>query len=120
MHLIRLGGSSLNQTPLDWNGNRDRILAAITAAQADRVAILCLPELCISGYGCDDTFLAAGVQRMAWTMLTEILPHTTGIAVALGLPVRFENGVYDAVAVVADGHLAGIACKMHLAGDGIH
>ena len=22
MHLIRLGGSALNQTPLDWDGNR--------------------------------------------------------------------------------------------------
>ena len=120
MHLIRLGGSALNQTPLDWDGNRDRIVAAIAAARAEGVAILCLPELCISGYGCDDAFLAPATQRMAWRVLEEIVPHTGGIAVALGLPVRFENGVYDAVAVVADGRLAGVACKQHLAGDGIH
>lgn len=120
MHLIRLGGSALNQTPLDWDGNRDRILAAIVAARDEGVAILGLPELCISGYGCDDAFLAPGTARMAWRVLQEILPHTAGIAVALGLPVRFENGVYDAAAVVADGRLAGIACKQHLAGDGIH
>jgi NAD+ synthase (glutamine-hydrolysing) len=120
MYLIRLGGSALNQTPLDWDGNRDRIVAAITAARAEGVAILCLPELCISGYGCDDSFLAPGTQRMAWRVLEEIVPHTGGIAVALGLPVRFENGVYDAVAVVVDGRLAGVACKQHLAGDGIH
>jgi NAD+ synthase (glutamine-hydrolysing) len=120
MHLIRLGGSALNQTPLDWDGNRDRILAAIAAAREAGVAILVLPELCISGYGCDDAFLAPGTQRMAWRALGEILPHTGGIAVALGLPVRFESGLFDAVAVAADGRLAGIACKQHLAGDGIH
>jgi NAD+ synthase (glutamine-hydrolysing) len=120
MHLIRLGGSALNQTPLDWDGNRDRIVAAIAAARAGGVAILCLPELAISGYGCDDAFLAPATSRMAWRVLEEIEPKTAGIAVALGLPVRFENGVYDAVAVVADGQLAGIACKQHLAGDGIH
>ena len=120
MHLIRLGGSALNQTPLDWDGNRDRILAAIAAARADGLTILCLPELCISGYGCDDAFLAPATHRMAWRVLEEIIPHTAGIAVALGLPVWFEHGVYDAVAVVADGRLAGVACKQHLAGDGIH
>ncbi len=120
MYPIRIGGCALNQTPLDWDGNRDRIVAAITAARADAVSILCLPELAISGYGCEDAFFAPGVQRMAWQVLEEILPHTEGIAVALGLPVRFENGLYDAVALAADGRLAGIACKQHLAGDGIH
>ena len=120
MHLIRLGGSALNQTPLDWDGNRDRILAAIAAARTAGVAILCLPELCVSGYGCEDAFLSPGVQRMAWRTLSEIVPHTAGIAVAVGLPVRFESGVYDAAAFIADGRLAGLVSKQHLAGDGIH
>jgi NAD+ synthase (glutamine-hydrolysing) len=120
MHLIRLGGCALNQTPLDWDGNRDRILAAIAAARAAGVSILCLPELCVSGYGCEDAFLAPGTARAAWQVLDEIVPHTRGLAVAIGLPVRFENAVYDAAAFVADGRLAGVVCKQHLAGDGLH
>ncbi|NDC52797.1 MAG: NAD+ synthetase, partial [Planctomycetia bacterium] len=120
MHLIRLGGCALNQTPLDWDGNRDRILAAIEAARAAGVSILCLPELCISGYGCEDAFLSPGTARTAWEVLREIVPRTRGLAVAVGLPVRFENAVYDAAAFVADGRLAGIVCKQHLAGEGIH
>jgi NAD+ synthase (glutamine-hydrolysing) len=120
MHLIRVAGSALNQTPLDWDGNRDRILAAMAAARAERASVLCLPELCISGYGCEDAFQSPGVQRMAWAVLREIVPHTRGLAVALGLPVRFESGVYDAAALAVDGRLAGIACKQHLAGEGIH
>lgn len=120
MHLIRVGGAALNQTPLDWDGNRDRIIAAVQAARERRIAILCLPELCISGYGCEDAFQSPAVQRMAWTVLAEILPHTAGLVTTLGLPVRFESGLYDAVAVAADGRLAGIVCKQHLAGEGIH
>jgi NAD+ synthase (glutamine-hydrolysing) len=120
MNVIRVAGAAVNQTPLDWDGNRDRILAVIDAARAAGVAVLCLPELCITGYGCEDAFFAAGVQRMALEVLAEIVPHTGGIVVALGLPLRFESGLYDAAALVADGRLAGIACKQHLAGDGIH
>ena len=56
MHLIRVGGTALNQTPLDWDGNRDRITAAIRTAREHGVAILCLPELCVTGYGCEDAF----------------------------------------------------------------
>jgi NAD+ synthase (glutamine-hydrolysing) len=120
MHLIRVGGAALNQTPLDWDGNRDRIVAAIAAARQRHISVLCLPELCISGYGCEDAFLSPGVPRMAWRVLEEIAPHTAGMIVAVGLPVRFESGVYDAAALLADGRIAGLACKQHLAGEGLH
>jgi len=120
MHLIRVAGCALNQTPLDWDGNRDRILAAIAAARDAGAAVLCLPALCITGYGCEDAFQSPGVQRMALEVLGEILPATRGIAVAVGLPIRFESGLFDAAAFVVDGRIAGIACKQNLAGDGIH
>ncbi len=120
MHLIRVGGAALNQTPLDWDGNRDRIIAAIRAARDAGVSVLCLPELCITGYGCEDAFQSPGVQRLAIDVLGEIVPHTSGMVLAVGLPVRFESGLYDAAAVVADGRIAGLACKQNLAGDGIH
>jgi NAD+ synthase (glutamine-hydrolysing) len=120
MHLIRVGGIALNQTPLDWDGNRDRILAAIAEARRRGIGLLCLPELSISGYGCDDMFQSPGVQQMAWRVLEEIVPATAGLIVALGLPVRIESGVYDAAALVVDGAIAGIVAKQHLAGDGIH
>jgi len=121
MHLIRVGGIALNQTPLDWDGNRDRIIAAIQTARECGIAVLCLPELCITGYGCEDAFQSPGVQRMAWqVLLAEIEPHTSELIVAVGLPVRFESSAYDAAAVLVDGRLAGLVCKQHLAGAGIH
>jgi NAD+ synthase (glutamine-hydrolysing) len=120
MSLIHLCGAALNQTPLDWDGNLARIVKAIDAARDTGVSILCLPELCISGYGCEDAFQSPGVQRIAWDVLMELEPRSRGLAVAVGLPIRHESAVYDAAAFLVDGALAGIVCKQHLASDGIH
>ena len=56
MKYIKLAGSCLNQTPLDFRGNTRNILSAIEEAKEEGVQILCLPELSISGYGCVDAF----------------------------------------------------------------
>mgnify|MGYP001614485170 CR=1 FL=1 len=56
MRYLKVAGAALNQTPLDWPGNRARIVEALRAARAEGVQVLCLPELCISGYGCEDAF----------------------------------------------------------------
>jgi NAD+ synthase (glutamine-hydrolysing) len=120
MRRIRLGAGILNQTPLDWQGNAQRIRHALDAARQQSVQVLCLPELCLTGYGCEDMFLAPHVWETAWEQLQQLLPHTNGLLVTLGLPLRVGNGVYNAVCVAVDGQIAGFVCKRHLAGDGLH
>ncbi len=56
MTRLRVAAAALNQTPLDWPGNEERIRAALRAAREQGVDLLCLPELCIPGYGCEDAF----------------------------------------------------------------
>lgn len=120
MRLIRVAAATLNQTPLDWDRNRRNILSAIEAAQRDGVGVLCLPELCITGYGCEDAFLAPGTHRLALEVLEELLPRTSGIVVSFGLPVWHNKAVFNTCALVADGKLLGLVGKRALAGDGIH
>jgi NAD+ synthase (glutamine-hydrolysing) len=120
MPLINVGAAVLNQTPLDWEGNRQHILDAIRSARQHCVSILCLPEMCITGYGCEDAFHAPGVIATAWESLQAILPHTEGMIVTLGLPLVYHNGIFNCVALVVDGRIAGFVAKRHLAGDGIH
>lgn len=120
MQLIHVGAAVLNQTPLAWDANRANIVAAIGEARQRGVSVLCLPELCISGYGCEDAFLSPGVQRMAWRVLQEILPETGGMVVSLGLPLLFQNALYDVAALAVDGRIVGFTAKRYLAGDGIH
>ncbi len=120
MQLLHVGAAVLNQTPLAWDVNQSNILAAIGEARKRGVSVLCLPELCITGYGCEDAFLSAGVQRMAWRVLQEILPDTKGMIVSLGLPLLHQNALYDTACLAVDGRIAGFTAKRYLAGDGIH
>lgn len=120
MTRIRVAAAVLNQTPLDWEGNRRNIEAAIAEAKSRAVRILCLPELCITGYGCEDAFHGAGVHRVAWEVLEAILPATDGIVVSLGLPVLHHGALFDCACLAVDGRIAGLVAKRVLAGEGLH
>ena len=120
MQLVKIAAATLNQTPLDWDGNQARIVRAIRAAREQGAALVCLPELCIPGYGCEDAFQSRGVVLESWRILQEVLPETAGIAVALGLPVMHRGVLYNAACLCADGAIVGLVAKRFLAGDGVH
>lgn len=120
MQLIRVAAGVLNQTPLAWEANARNILAAVDAARSEGVSILCLPELCITGYGCEDAFHASGVHRTALDVLAEIAPATSGLIVSLGLPLYYRGNLYNAACLLVDGRIAGFVAKQNLAGEGIH
>jgi NAD+ synthase (glutamine-hydrolysing) len=120
VRLLKVAAAALNQTPLAWAENQRNIVEALATARAEGVAVLCLPELCISGYGCEDAFLAPFVRRTALEVLQAILPETRGLVVSLGLPLQHAKAVFNASCLVADGRLLGFAAKRALAGDGIH
>lgn len=120
MQLIKVAAAVLNQTPFDWDNNKRNILAAIHAAQVAEATILCLPELCITGYGCEDDFFRADLRERAWSMLQEILPETRGMLVSVGLPVPYNNALFNCAALICDGKVVGLVPKQNLAGDGIH
>src|SRR5437016_13525265 len=120
MKLIRVGAAGLNQTPLDWDGNAARIRGAIADARKAGVSILCLPELCITGYGCEDAFHAPGTQQMALDVLGDLLPETRGMVVSFGLPLMLQGALYNTACLAADGQILGFVGKQNLAGEGIH
>jgi len=120
MKLIKVAGAVLNQTPLDWDNNKRNILSAIESAKKQNVSILCLPELCITGYGCEDAFYAQGVHKMALQILHEILPYTEKMTVCVGLPLLFQNRIFNTACLIIDQKIIGFVAKRFLAGNGIH
>src|SRR3954469_5196614 len=120
MQFVKVAAAVLNQTPLDWAGNLGRIKAAIAAARVAEASIVCLPELCISGYGCEDAFLSPGVHLTCLAILKEILPHTKGLVVSLGMPLYHCGAVFNTACLAVDGELLGFVGKQNLAGEGIH
>jgi NAD+ synthase (glutamine-hydrolysing) len=120
MRLLRVAAAALNQTPLDWDGNVANIRQAIEKARQAGAHLICLPELCITGYGCEDAFFSRDTMRRAETALSELAPATAGLAVSVGLPVIHAGALFNASAMLIDGQIAGLAAKQHLAGDGLH
>ncbi len=117
--MIKVGAAALNQTPLDWKGNKSRILETIKEAQDQDVQILCLPELAITGYGCEDAFYSPDTLYRSLEILGEIADKTSNIVTCIGLPLNVRNKTYNAVAVVANRQIMGFVLKQHLPNYGV-
>lgn len=120
LRLIRVGAAVLNQTPLDWEKNFQHIIGAIEQARKEKVSILCLPELCITGYGCEDAFYANNTHEKAMEYLQKIVPYTKNMVVSVGLPLLVQNKLFNCAALIANGEILGFVAKKFLAGNGIH
>jgi NAD+ synthase (glutamine-hydrolysing) len=119
MELLKVGAAALNQTPLDWTGNRDNILEAIEEAKKLNIQLLCLPELCITGYGCEDALYSPDVAKISLEILEEIIDNTNDIAVSVGLPIWVNNKIFNSSCLIANRQLLGFVCKQHLPNYGL-
>jgi NAD+ synthase (glutamine-hydrolysing) len=117
---IKIAAATLNQTPLDWTGNLKRIIAGIEEAKRLNAEIVCFPELTITGYGSEDLFLSYWYPKKALSQLSLLLPYCQGITVAVGLPVRIQDKVYNTVAVIENAIIKGFVAKQFMAIDGVH
>jgi NAD+ synthase (glutamine-hydrolysing) len=120
MSQVLVAAAAVNQTPLAWDDNLGNIRLALSAARKANAQVLCLPELCISGYGCEDAFLGDGVLREALESAVSLARDTKGLVANFGLPLLVHGMVYNVVAVAVDGRLRGFVAKQNLAGDGLH
>ena len=117
---LLIGGATVNQIPFDWSNNTSNIIAAIQEARTRQIKILCLPELCITGYGCEDLFLSEWLPERAWEELLKIRKFCSGITVSVGLPLRIGRTVYNGACVISNEKILGITLKQFLARDGVH
>ncbi|WP_236675963.1 NAD(+) synthase [Chryseolinea lacunae] len=117
---MKIGGATVNQIPFDWNHNTTNIIDAITEGIRQEVKILCLPELCITGYGCEDLFLSEWLSERAWQELLRIREHCQNITVSVGLPIRMNGITYNGACVISNKIIQGITLKQNLARDGVH
>jgi NAD+ synthase (glutamine-hydrolysing) len=119
MKLIKVASGALNQTPMDWAGNKLNIINAINEAQKNDVNILCLPELCITGYGCEDAFYSPYLFDTCLDILKDIVSETSSITVSVGLPIWFNNKIYNAACLISNKRILGFVCKQHLPNYGL-
>jgi len=96
--------------------NAAAVLALMKEAAGEGVQVLCLPELCLTGYTCGDLFLQDTLLRAAEEGLAAILEGSRDLdlVAAVGLPVRFHNKLYNCAAVIQRGELLGLVPKTHI------
>lgn len=120
MKYIKVAGACVNQTPIDWEGNIQRLIGAVREARTQGASILCLPELAICGYGCEDTFFSSYVLERSLQGLRRIADECQDIVVSVGLPMEMENCLYNVSALIQNRRILGFAAKQELAGDGVY
>ena len=117
---VKIAAIALNQTPLDWKGNQDRLEECLDQAQLEQVDILCCPELAISGYGCEDLFFTKEALERSWKMLQYLAQKGKGLLFSVGLPLSHKGRRYNAVAIVENAQIVGFYAKQTLAKEGVY
>lgn len=120
MPKIHVAAGVLNQTPLDWEGNFQRILGAIQVAADAGANLVCFPEMCLTGYGCEDQFFSPFTQEKAQEYVHKLLNYSKDIVLLVGLPLSFESNLYNVVAVLYQGKIQAYIPKQFLANEGLH
>ena len=100
----------------DCTYNAAQITDAMQAFAAENVQLLCLPELCLTGYTCSDLFLQETLLKGAEKALETILQASKGLNLVtlVGAPVRHRGKLYNCAAVICGGELLGLVPKTYL------
>ena len=78
--------------------------------------LLVFPELCITGYTSADLFLSDLLLEKAEEALVRIAHETEASkqTVVVGVPIRYENGLYNCGAVLSEGKIKALIPKTYL------
>jgi NAD+ synthase (glutamine-hydrolysing) len=96
--------------------NVEEIEKIIAMAEGEGVELLCLPELCLTGYTCQDLFKESLLITKAEEGLIELLGFTRklDVIVVVGLPVQAGGLLLNCAAVIQGGTLLGVVPKTYL------
>ncbi len=118
MRQLRLGLAQLNPTVGDLDGNFARAVSTIARAREQGVDVLAFPEMFITGYPPEDLLLKPSFIGQAIERTRALLPYTTGMTAVVGTVER-DVDLYNAAAVLHDGHWVGTYRKRYLPNYGV-
>jgi NAD+ synthase (glutamine-hydrolysing) len=100
----------------DVTYNIQQIESLIAQAEGQHVEMIVFPELCITGYSCQDLFRDQLLIDKAEEGLLMLLDFTRKLDVIciVGLPVQIGSLLYNCAAVVQGGTLLGLVPKTYL------
>ena len=115
---MRLALAQINAVVGDLDGNRERILSALTDARAENAELVLFPELAVTGYPPEDLLLRPAFVRAAEDSVRAIAAETKGLTALVGTP-WFDRDLFNACAVCSDGELKALYRKRFLPNYGV-
>ena len=100
----------------DVDYNVQQIESIIAQAEGRGVEVIVFPELCITGYTCQDLFKEQLLLDRAENAIITLLDFTRKLNIIsiVGLPVIINGLLYNCAAVIQSGQLLGIIPKTYL------
>lgn len=96
--------------------NAARVILLCEQAAARGVSLVTFPELCLTGYSCDDLFHQQALQQGALAALRAVVEGTADLPLValVGLPLRVDDALFNVAAVVSGGRIRGLVPKSFL------
>ncbi|MBQ2121239.1 MAG: NAD(+) synthase, partial [Bacteroidaceae bacterium] len=117
LNYIKVGAATLDVKVSNIGHHKAQIIQSMDKAQADGVRLLCLPELSLTGYTCQDLFWSKKLLQEARQALLEIAEYSLnrpGLVAVVGLPIEHCGRVFNCSAVVAGGKVCGLVAKTNI------
>ena len=113
---IKVAAGVPDCTVADVSANTKEIKRLISKANELKINLLCLPELCVTGYTCGDLFFSETLLNSAKNALKEITEYTAGLypIVIVGVPLIYSSKLFNCAAVLSNGKILGIVPKTYL------
>ncbi len=110
---IRVGAATPAVSVADPEANRREIAGLIKEAAENGCAVVCFPELSLTGYTCGDLFRDRTLLEAAEQELALLMEETRELDIlcAVGVPVAARGGLYNCSAVFLRGELLGLPAK---------
>ena len=105
---------TLNVSIGDPQANKEEILKCIQELDSDTQLVV-FPELCITGYTCQDLFYEHTLLNSAKQVLFEIVEELPeNLVTVIGLPLEIENKLYNCAAICFNHDILGIQVKTYI------
>lgn len=113
---IRVAAGSFETSIANVKNNSENICNLINEAYHNDARVLVLPELCLTGYTCEDLFNQDRLLNEAKQQLQTIITATNNkdLITIVGLPYQHLNSLYNVAAVIHQGALLALVPKTHI------
>ena len=113
---IKAAAATPKVTVANCAANAEAIIEEIRKMKEAGAKIMVLPELCITGYTCEDLFWQETLIKNAKEALEQIEARTRDIDAVLfvGLPIEHRGKLFNAAAVLNRGHVVGFVPKKNI------